>query len=322
MLARGAEPNSLCAAKYQLCAANIARKPINRRRRPTVAAAAAASVSNLAAPVAYPHHWPGVREKTNRALTLPLPFPSRDSSCRYFNDELEPIYQWIPELNKRVYSDAYERFIDKSYQVNEDVDFLLGAYKSLAATSDAPHIGAAADLDLQSSSSSSSSSDEFGAPQEASAANRRLLANKLSRLAKLGGEHSQQLLRQLRASLAMESAESSKFRALRLLQPTTELNGRFTCSVSSLDGDDLRSTRLLVYGKSLMQVNRAALRWGAATLLSRNERRNNQLAICLKSCAEFLEYVAPQTISRATSPFAASERSALATPTSRRREII
>lgn len=78
---------------------------------------------------------------------------------------------------------------------------------------------------------------------------RRILANRLNKLAKLGGQHSRQLLDSLRAALSMEHLDWSRYRALRLVKPTTELSGRFTCSVSSLDGDDLRSTKLLVYGK-------------------------------------------------------------------------
>lgn len=78
---------------------------------------------------------------------------------------------------------------------------------------------------------------------------RRLLARRLERLAKLGGQHSRQLVDALRLALNMHQPELSRFRALRLLWPTSELSGRFTCSVSSLDGDDLRSTELVVYGK-------------------------------------------------------------------------
>lgn len=80
-------------------------------------------------------------------------------------------------------------------------------------------------------------------------ASRRTLASRLNKLAKLGGQHSRHLLDSLRAALNMDQPDFSRFRALRLLRPTTQLSGRFTCSVSSLDGDDLRSTRLLVYGK-------------------------------------------------------------------------
>lgn len=81
------------------------------------------------------------------------------------------------------------------------------------------------------------------------AASRRLLAGRLSKLAKLGGRHSRQLIESLRQALYMDELDYSRFRALRLIRPTSELNGRFTCSVSSLDGDDLRSTKLVVYGK-------------------------------------------------------------------------
>lgn len=85
--------------------------------------------------------------------------------------------------------------------------------------------------------------------QEGGETSARTLARRLQRLAKLGGPHSRQLLEALRSALNMQQAELSRFRALRLIRPTSELSGRFTCSVSSLDGDDLRSTALIVYGK-------------------------------------------------------------------------
>lgn len=84
---------------------------------------------------------------------------------------------------------------------------------------------------------------------EQQAGQRRLLANRLNRLARVGSERSRHLLQWLRASLAMHQPEFSRFRALRLVRPTSELSGRFTCSVSSLEADDLRSARLVVYGE-------------------------------------------------------------------------
>jgi hypothetical protein len=196
---------------------------------------------------------------------------------RFFNDELEPIYQWIPELNKRVYSDKYERFIDKQYQVNEDVDFMLQAYKWMTAPAGADQerdwVKSEAEADGDGGNSilvgrdakttgrgerpatprdepddlaAASSAVEMDESQ--AVASRKLLANRLNRLAKLGSDHSRQLLGSLRSMLAMDD-EVSKFRALRLIRPTAGMDGRYTCSISSLDGDDLQSTRLVVYGK-------------------------------------------------------------------------
>jgi len=78
---------------------------------------------------------------------------------------------------------------------------------------------------------------------------RKLLANRLNRLAKLGSERSRQLLASLRSTLLMHDEQFSKFRALRLVRPGTQMGGKFTCSVSSLDAEDLQSTRLVVFGK-------------------------------------------------------------------------
>lgn len=185
---------------------------------------------------------------------------------------MEPIYQWIPELNKRVYSDKYERFLDKSYQVNEDVDFMLQAYKwltsgspltsepgninSMTAASEGGGMEIGGEVGDGATAASLSTAQATGGPRDSNIRpqllaeeSRRLLASKLNKLANLGGKHSRQLIDSLRSTLAMEMAEFSRFRALRLLAPTTELSGRFTCSVSSLDSEDLRSTRLVVYGK-------------------------------------------------------------------------
>lgn len=175
---------------------------------------------------------------------------------RFFNEEVEPIYQWIPELNKRVYSDKYEHFLDKSYQVNEDVDFMLQSYKWLVESgtpgSAAPPLLLPSEPANQLHSTNNNNNDNVDqANIEATnqQVNRKLLANRLNRLAKLGSEHSRQLLASLRSSLAMQNGDFSRFRALRLIMPTSELNGRFTCSISSLEGDDLQSTRLVVFGK-------------------------------------------------------------------------
>lgn len=93
--------------------------------------------------------------------------------------------------------------------------------------------------------------DYLNEDQQASSSSRRQLANRLNKLAKLGGKHSRQLLDSLRSALEMDPKwlEFTRFRALRLIRPTTQLNGRFTCSVSSLEGDDLKSKQLVVYGK-------------------------------------------------------------------------
>lgn len=197
-----------------------------------------------------------------------FPFLANPPRFRYFNDELEPIYQWIPELNKRVYSDKYEQFIDKNYAISDDIDYLLSAYRILQQqTGVIAAAGAAPEL-----------SDEQ--------IQRRALAERLDALAKLGGQRAHQLIGQVRAALALgrypaapnsggdnlsakdepdqlissaldgqsqhqnQIADRYKsFRALRLVRPTTELSGRYTCSVSSLDSDALASTNLLVYGK-------------------------------------------------------------------------
>lgn len=97
--------------------------------------------------------------------------------------------------------------------------------------------------------STTSGGELFAAERAQLELSRRTLANRLNKLAKLGGQHSRHLLDSLRAALNMDQLQYSRFRALRLIRPSTELNGNFTCSVSSLDGDDLRSTSLLVYGK-------------------------------------------------------------------------
>lgn len=210
---------------------------------------------------------------------------------RYLNDELEPIYQWIPELNKRVYSDKYERYIDKSYAVSDDVDFMLGAYRLLENAN--PPQAALAKTNSRKLSDQLSPLAQEIAGDDPSPYERRALAERLDALARLGGVRARQLIGQVRAALALEqypdsssasvasyssplsSASASKeqqvnddaannnnyeqllstpdafksFRAIRLVRPTSELSGRYTCSVSSLDSDAIASTRLLVYGK-------------------------------------------------------------------------
>ena len=44
--------------------------------------------------------------------------------------------------------------------------------------------------------------------------------------------------------------ESTKFRAIRLIKPTTNLSGRYSCLVSSLYNHDSAYTNVVIYGKS------------------------------------------------------------------------
>lgn len=136
-----------------------------------------------------------------------------------------------------MFSDKYERFLDKNYQLAEDVDFMLQAQKWLIASQG--RTGTAANNYQEEPAS--------GEQLES----RRLLASRLDKFAKLGGQQSKQLIDLLRDSLGLggELLAFNRYRALRLIAPTSELSGRFTCSVSSLDGDDLRATRLVIYGK-------------------------------------------------------------------------
>lgn len=160
-------------------------------------------------------------------------------------------------MNKRVYSDKYEQFLDKSYEVSEDVDFMLQAYRwlqlaagqSTSSSSDTPSSYSPSAVAGLNSPSIANGFDLDQTDRAQIETSRKILANKLNKLAKLGGQHSRQLLDSLRAALNMEYLDWARYRALRLIKPTTGLSGRFTCSVSSLDGEDLRSTKLLVYGK-------------------------------------------------------------------------
>lgn len=203
------------------------------------------------------------------------------NSARFFDDQPEPIYQWIPELNKRVYSDHFERYLDKSYQVSEDADFMLASYRKLLSSAanraelvtllpiettnslankarDNNHdddVGNSArtttlapTIELTDDGRDDDIDDDDDDPT-GGAAGRRLLADRLLRLSRLGGRQSRKLLEQLRRALHMDQTDFSRYRALRLVRPDNKLAGRYTCSVSSLEGDDLRSTRLQVFGE-------------------------------------------------------------------------
>lgn len=123
----------------------------------------------------------------------------------------------------------------------------LAADQSTSSGSDTPSSSSSAVAGLESMANGGFDLDQTDRAQIETS--RKILANKLNKLAKLGGQHSRQLLDSLRAALNMEHLDWARYRALRLIKPTTGLSGRFTCSVSSLDGEDLRSTKLLVYGK-------------------------------------------------------------------------
>lgn len=82
----------------------------------------------------------------------------------FFEDNLEPVYQWIPELNKRHTSGVLKNRLDMDFSVNT-----VDAY--------------------------------------------------------------------------------SRFRALRISKPSTELSGKYTCLVTSLAGQDSREQKMTVFGK-------------------------------------------------------------------------
>ena len=88
----------------------------------------------------------------------------------FFNQDTKPIYQWIPDLNKRSYSKSrFEGHINRHFEVTND------AY--------------------------------------------------------------------------------TRYRALNILRPTTEMTGTYSCSVTSLQGQDSRSADMVVYGEFQEYVN-------------------------------------------------------------------
>lgn len=50
----------------------------------------------------------------------------------------------------------------------------------------------------------------------------------------------------------------SKYRALRIERPSTELSGKYTCLVTSLAGQDSRSQLMTVFGESFLLFNNSA----------------------------------------------------------------
>lgn len=163
---------------------------------------------------------------------------------------MEPVYQWIPELNKRVFSDKYEKFIDKEYDLSEDLENLLDIYRKMqTSTTNNDHKSDFTnnnERDDELDISSNLNPMDLDADLSLS---RRKLAQRLGKLAKMGGPKSRQLLELLRHSLHMDPLEQTRFRALRLIQPTSEMSGKFSCSVSSLDAQDLQWRQLTIYGK-------------------------------------------------------------------------
>ncbi|KAG0413010.1 hypothetical protein HPB47_009846 [Ixodes persulcatus] len=117
----------------------------------------------------------------------------------FFNDMLEPVYQWIPELNARQTSGILSGRLDDSFKV--------------------------------------------GGPKD------------------------------------------SQYRALRIIRPTTELSGRYTCVVSSMAGHDSREQSMMVYGESVYALADASASELSPECTSLLQVRNNcpyssQEALC------------------------------------------
>ncbi|CAN7981098.1 unnamed protein product, partial [Ixodes pacificus] len=63
---------------------------------------------------------------------------------------------------------------------------------------------------------------------------------------------SQKLRGRLNLDFSLSSGNSfTKFRALNLVRPTTDLGGRYSCHVNSLASQDAESKLMTVYGESL-----------------------------------------------------------------------
>lgn len=47
------------------------------------------------------------------------------------------------------------------------------------------------------------------------------------------------------------ASKYTRYRAIRLLNPTTDLSGKYTCNVQSIRGEQNRAKTMIVYGKCL-----------------------------------------------------------------------
>ncbi|OQR70302.1 hypothetical protein BIW11_11714, partial [Tropilaelaps mercedesae] len=109
----------------------------------------------------------------------------------FFNQDPKPIYQWIPDLNKRSYSKSrFEGHIDRHFEVPppSTPNSLLGH----------AHRGGAGEI-------------PYGDDEPAD--------------------------------------KYTKYRALKIMRPTTEMSGSYSCSVTSLQGQDTKTKEMIVYAK-------------------------------------------------------------------------
>lgn len=105
----------------------------------------------------------------------------------FFNQDPKPIYQWIPDLNKRSYSKSrFEGHIDRHFEVPPPSTPMLVHHHrrgGLANNDNGP-------------------ADKY-----------------------------------------------TKYRALKIMRPTTEMSGSYSCSVTSLQGQDTKTKEMIVYGE-------------------------------------------------------------------------
>ncbi|CAN7945844.1 unnamed protein product, partial [Ixodes pacificus] len=110
-----------------------------------------------------------VRNGTDTPVVLDCEYVYNENDLKlvvkwFFNDGLEPVYQWIPEMNSREAFGVLQGRLDPSFSVNSRDDY-------------------------------------------------------------------------------------SQYRAIRILRPTRELSGKYTCVVASLAGQDARHQDMTVYGE-------------------------------------------------------------------------
>jgi hypothetical protein len=62
----------------------------------------------------------------------------------------------------------------------------------------------------------------------------------------------QRLMGRIDTEYAIPGASKyTRYRAIRLLRPTTELSGKYTCNVQSIRGEQNKAKTMIIYGKCL-----------------------------------------------------------------------
>lgn len=173
----------------------------------------------------------------------------------------------------RTFADKYANLFDKNYKLSNDYEFILKSLRLKELSQNFESLSRDEQFQLQDEQSQTqtrykpanakdkrqielfSIKKDDDIEDELITTNSKELADSLGKLTQFGGKHSTFVSQKLRNAIYLDDEIDLSFRALRLLKASREFSGNLTCVVSSLDGFDSKSEKMLTFGKYKQNTN-------------------------------------------------------------------